>query len=414
MLAAGTVGAQTAGGSASAGSGAGGFISSPLTFDYGLNARQEYIDNFGFGGESTFVSSVGPTATFRMDSETLRLAGNVSLFATHVSNPRAGRSNTSDPRFRFEGTYLRERSTFGLSASYFRDRQFGTSVIPQAGGFQLSSGTRTVFSIAPSYSYAVTDRLSVNTSYGFTNVTADVASVGQPDTRGDSLSAGLQYRLTELDGIGISIAQTSFSTTPVTTDSETRSIQVSWNRQWTELTTVTAFVGVTQSDITSLSTQTICLVPLSFCQAGLFPFQTLTNNQNVSSTNPTYGFTISTRLGMRTTLAGSGSSGIQGGASGSLVERNVLGLDVRHQFSDRLSGSADVSWARSAFTGLGGSGSSNSTQGLAGNLSYLLPDNWNLGGGARVSQTDLAGAQLRSKAVFVTIAKTWPNRRLWP
>lgn len=417
LLVASPAGAQpAAGGPAGGASGgsAGSFISSPLTFDYGLSARTEYVDNYGFRGASTFVSTVGPSATFRMDSETLRLSGNVSLFATHFSNEKAGRSRTSDPRFRFDGTYLRERSTFSLSTSYFRDRQFGTSTVQQAGGFQLGSGTRTVFSITPAYSYAVTERLSFNASYGLTTITTDGAAPNQVDTQSGSLSAGMQYRLTELDGIGISVSQTSYSTTPTTTDSETRSVQASWNRRWTETTTVSVFAGITQSDVRSRSAQTVCLVPINFCQDGTFPFQTFVNNQSSNTTSPTYGFTVSTQVAQRTSVSGSGSRSIQPGAAGALVERTQVSLDLTHQFMERLSGSVDYIWASSQFTGLGSGGTSNATQTLSGNLGYQLPDNWSLGAGARISQTDLRGVQPRSKAVFVSIAKTWPNRRLWP
>jgi hypothetical protein len=410
--------AQTLSGSSTGGPGdsaTAGVITSPLTVDYALSARQEYVDNYGFRGVSTFISSVGPSATFRMDSETLRVAGNVGVFATYFSNANAGRSHTGDPRFRFDGSYLRERSTFGLSVNYFRDRQFGTSAIQPAGGFQLGSGTRTLFSIAPSYSHAVTERLSFNTSYGHSTITTQGGDASQQvDTQTGSLSGGFQYRLTEIDGVGVSVSQTSYSTTPATTDSDTRAVQLSWNRRWSEVTTLSAFVGVTRSDIQSRSSQSICLLPVEFCLAGLFPFQVLVNNQNSSTTSPTYGFTFATQLSPRTAVSAAANRGIIPGASGSLQERTSVSLDLNHQFLERFSGGVEYVWATNALSGFGGNSPDSTLQTLGASLSYQLPDNWNLGAGARWSETDLSGTTARSKAVFVTISKAWPNRRLWP
>ncbi|MEI7466351.1 MAG: hypothetical protein WCJ87_13480, partial [Burkholderiales bacterium] len=290
-----TAHAQTGGGAdAGSATGQGLLETAPFTVDYSLRAEAEYVRNLGFSGKSSPISRIVPGVTFRSDSETLKLAGDVSLSSVHYWNDQVGESRTTEPRFAFTGSLLRERSVFGLSSSLFRTSSlFGTDQA-SANGFRLSQDQRTFFNLAPNFSYSITERFSVNANYGFNTITYSQRGPGLVDSTGHSVGTGMQYRLNELETIGASISVSRYRTDPDTTSSDTRSAQFSWDRRWSEVTNTTAFVGYTQSEQTGRSNQLVCLLPIEFCQLGLFPFQVIQVGTNVTNRTPTYGATFAT------------------------------------------------------------------------------------------------------------------------
>ncbi len=390
----------------------------PFTIDYSLRAEAEYVRNLGFSGRSSPISRIVPGVTFRSDSETLKLAGDVSLLAVHYWNDQVGTSRTTEPRFTFTGSLLRERSVFGLSSSLFRSSTlFGTDQA-SANGFRLSQDQRTFFTLAPNFSYSITERFSVNASYGFNTVTYSQRGPGLVDSTGHSVGTGVQYRLNELETIGASISAARFRTDPDTTSSETRSAQVLWDRRWSEVTSTTAYVGYTQSEQTGLSNQLVCLLPIEFCQQGLFPFQVIQVGTNVTNRTPTYGATFTTQLDQRTSVSARVDRGVQAGATGTLTERTTFSTALSHRYSESLTGFADYAWTRTGFVGTlgGGSNAQNSStlQRVSVGFRYQLPDNWAISGVARMTQTDTNVADPLERAILFALSKTWPNNRLWP
>lgn len=410
--------ASAGGASADGASGPGALASTPLTVDYFLRAEMEYVENLGFSGRSSPISRFVPGATFRSDTETLKLAGNVSLSSVHFWNDEVGTSRTTEPRFAFTGSLLRERSVLGLGASFHRTNDlFGTETAG-ANGFRLPQSQRTVFSISPNYSYSITERLSLNANYGFNTTTFSQNSPSAVDSTGHSVGGGLQYRLNELESIGASVSMSRFRTDPETTASDTESAQVSWNRRWSELTSTTLFVGYTRSEQRGLSNQLVCLLPVQFCQAGLFPFQVIQVGTNVTNRTPTYGATYSTQIGPNTSLSARADRGVQGGATGTLNERTSLGTALSHRYSERLTAFADYTWTTTGFVGAtrgvaGNAATSARQQRLSAGVTYQLPDNWTLSAVARLVQTDVNFADPLERGVVFALSKTWPNNRLW-
>jgi len=252
-----TAHAQTGGGTGAGSATGQGLLEAPITVDYSLRTEAEYVQNLGFSGKSSPISRIVPGVTFRGDSETLKLAGDVSLSSVHYWNDQVGTSRTAEPRFTFTGSLLRERSVFGLSSSLFRTSSlFGTDQA-SANGFRLSQDQRTFFTLAPNFSYSITERFSVNANYGFNTVTYSQSGPGLVDSTGHSVGTGMQYRVNELESIGVSISASRFRTDPDTTSSETRSAQFSWDRRWSEVTNTTAFVGYTQSEQTGSTSQLV-------------------------------------------------------------------------------------------------------------------------------------------------------------
>lgn len=391
--------------------GPGAIPETPLVVDYGFTARQEYVDNIGFSGRPSFVTSVGPSAVFRSDSETRKLFGSASLNAVYYSNEQAGGVRASEPRFGFGGSWLDERSTYSVAASFFRDRSFFGDKPAGTAGF-LVTGDRTFFSIGPSYSYAVTQRLSMSANYNYGTINFSGSQPGQVDSESHSGGGGFQYRLTELDTLGVSASVSQFSTKPETTSSKSQSVQASWNRRWSELTTVSAYLGVSVSEVDGRANQVICLVPLFFCQTGQFPFQVVTVNTASRTTSPTYGFTLSTQLAPRTSFAAQMNRRVQPGGGGSLTDSTVLSAGLTHRFTERVNGGLDYGWQQTELVGFS-EARQVAVQTLSGSLSYSLQDNWSLSGGARLSQSDALSANTQSMAVFITLAKTWPNNVLF-
>ena len=390
-----------------------GAIATPLTVDYGVTARSEYTDNFGFSGQSTFVTSIGPTATVRMDSEAVRLSGSVGLFATHYSNSAVGQGTTSDPRFNFAGSLLQERSTYSLTSSYFRDRGFNTVAPQPTAGFQTGN-QRTFFSIAPGFSYTLTERLSANAGYSYTTSFYDQAAASQPDNVNHAVSAGLQYRVTERDTAGVSLSKSQFRTEPTTTDSDSTSLQVSWSRRLSEVSTATAFVGSSDSNVRGRSTQQVCLLPIQFCLNGQFPFQQTTTGSDFSSRSPVYGFNYSTQWSPSLSASAQAARSVQPGVSGSITQRDSLGAALAYRLTERTATSLDYTWSQNAFVTSSSSAGLNATlQVVSMNVSHDLGDSWALSGGARYSMTSIATANPNATAVFVSLSKSWPNSRLF-
>lgn len=386
----------------------------PLTVDYSLVGTIRYVDNAGFSGRSTFTTRVGPRATFRMDSETLKLAASAELPFVSYSSGNSDNSRPFEPNLRFTGRYLQERSSFGLNANFRRGRNFDVLDEDEFGGFRVTNAQLTTFSISPNYGHAITERLSLNVNYGYSNRFHSQSGPGLIDTDSHSVGGGLSYRLTELDTVSTSLSHSRFRTDPNTTSNDSTSVQVSWSRQWTELTSTSVYAGITSSDIEGQSTQQVCLVPIFFCETGLVPFETVQFGTSSNNRTPTYGFTVSTRLTETTSLSMLLNRGVQAGSTGVLTDRESLGASLGHQFSERLSGNLGYTNTSTQLVGTVGQSVSNRVQSLSSGLSYRLPDNWALSGGAQISQTSLNVDSRQQRSVFVTVSKGWPNNRLWP
>lgn len=392
----------------------------PITIDYSVNARQDYSDNFAFGGRSTFITSVGPSFVIRGGSETFRVAGSGSLDAVHFSNSDAGRNRISF-HLGLDTRMTRERHTLGLDFDVRRTPGFFDD--PRIAGFQVTQTQRLTYSFSPTYSYAITERLSANLGAGYTQTKWD-------DRLGDSLfdftstsaNGGLQYRLTELDTVGLTASVSQFDTTPNVTSSSTRSLQANWTRLWTETLTTQLAAGSTWSDTRVQRTALLCLfggvvlpIPAAFCNpAFLHP---VVIGQETSAQVFVWNAAVTYRYDPRTSLSARYGRDIFPSAGGALTKREVLSFSLSRQITERLSAGLDYSRSETAFFGVPGAGAPGTRSSVAsytGRLSWQVDRDWSLGAGLVRTEAQFPGRSAASNAAFVTVSKSWPNNRLWP
>jgi hypothetical protein len=393
----------------------------PITIDYSVNARQDYTDNFAFGGRSTFLTTVGPSFVIRGGSETFRVTGSGGLDAVYFSNSEAGRNRISY-RLGLDTRLTRERHTLGLDFDVLRTPGFFDD--PRIAGFQVTQTQRLTYSFAPTYSYAITERLSANLGAGYSQTRWD-------DRLGDSLfdftstsvNAGLQYRLTELDTVGLTASASQFDTTPNVTSSSTRSLRANWMRLWTETLTTQLAAGSTWSDTRVQRTALLCLfggvvlpIPAAFCNPAFL--QPVVIGQQTEAQVFIWNATATYRLDPRTSLSARYGRDIFPSAGGALTEREVLSFSLSHQVTERFTAGFDYSRSETAFFGVPGAGTtgprSSSVASYTGRLTWQLDRDWSMGAGLVRTEAQFPGRAATSNAAFVTVSKTWPNNRLWP
>jgi len=147
--------------------------------------------------------------------------------------------------------YGLDRETFGFDGGFTRDNTLMGELLRT--GVALTFTQRNIWNLAPSWSHAFTERLSLQSSYQYTNATyEDGARLGLGDYQVQGGSTGLAYQATENDRVQVMGTYTYFS---VSTASALRShiagAQVSWSHAFTEtlMATVTGGPQLVSSSI---------------------------------------------------------------------------------------------------------------------------------------------------------------------
>jgi hypothetical protein len=400
------------GGAAAGGAPAGGVGFQPLVAEFGVTARQEFIQNYGFGNQNTWITSVGPTASLRMDSEVLKLSANASISANRFSNEQAGRGSTGTPRFGLSASYQQERSTYGLNIAFSRDRSFAV-FDPSSPGFVLTQAQRQNFSFSPTYSYAITERLSANANYAYSSSTLSQPTPGLFDFTNQSVGTGLSYRLTPLDTVTVSLSSGRSRTSPDSTSSDTRSLSFGWLRPWSETLSTSFNVGLNHSDQSSRVTQTLCPVPIQFCQFGLVPFTTVQGGSQSKTNSTTFGGTLSYQYDSETGFVARASRDVLPSIGGALTTRDSFGVSASRRLTELLTSSFDAGYTKSAFTG-STAASTTTLQSMSARIGYEFIPTWNLDAGVSWTRAEFTTSTPTSKAFFVSVSKRWPGYRVWP
>jgi len=150
--------------------------------------------------------------------------------------------DTENPFIQAQTQHQTERSEWGLSASYVEDST-RTDAADDTGDFTTQSIVTTK-SIAPSYSYQLTERdsLSVNGSYSERNY----STTDYDDNETKSLTTAWQHQYTERLSGGLSAAVYNYQADGPTRTSENDNYNLSLtvNYQWTEEWQIDGRIGV--------------------------------------------------------------------------------------------------------------------------------------------------------------------------
>jgi hypothetical protein len=262
---------------------------------------------------------VSPSVRFAGSTERLEVSGKAAGdFVTYYGDQNRSLTNGFFP---VVARYSSERDVFTLDGSFVRDNTLRTEL--QQTGVVLGFTQRNLISMSPSWTRSVTENLSLQLGYQFTNATYENGrSLGLFDYDVNGGNLGVSYKLAEGDDL-----QLTGSYTKLETDSGLKSSNaggsLSVTHVFSEATTVTAYGGPRFLD----QTQTVGNMSLS-------------SNQLVW----TFGGSIRTKWeDARASLDGGQEVNVSG--LGVLLKTNRLGATVSKDLTEALT----VSLAGQAF-----------------------------------------------------------------
>jgi Putative beta-barrel porin 2 len=262
---------------------------------------------------------VSPSVRFAGSTERLEVSGKAAGdFVTYYGDQNRSLTNGFFP---VVARYSTERDVFTLDGSFVRDNTLRTEL--QQTGAVLGFTQRNLISMSPSWTRSVTENLSLQLGYQYTNATYENGrSLGLFDYDVNGGNLGVSYKLNEGNDI-----QLTGSYTKLETDSGLKSGNaggsLSVTHVFSEATTVTAFGGPRFLD----QTQTVGNSSLS-------------SNQLVW----TFGGSIRTKWeDARASLDGGQEVNVSG--LGVLLKTNRLGATVSKDLTEELT----VSLAGQAF-----------------------------------------------------------------
>lgn len=209
-----------------------------------LGVKGEYNSNLPLvagAQKPVYGHWVSPSIRFAGSTENLEVSGRA---AADVVRYYGGRDqDLLNLYFPLSVKYGLARETFGFDGGFTRDNTLMGELLRT--GVVLSFTQRNLWNLAPSWSHAFTERLSLQSSYQYSKATyEDGARLGLVDYQVHGASTGLVYQATESDRMQVSGTYTNFS---VATASALRShivgAQVSWAHDFTESLSATVTGG---------------------------------------------------------------------------------------------------------------------------------------------------------------------------
>ena len=297
---------------------------------------------------------VSPSVRFAGSTERLEVSGKAAGdFVTYYGDQNRSLTNGFFP---VVARYSTERDIFTLDGSFVRDNTLGTEL--QQTGAVLGFTQRNLLSMSPSWTRSVTENLSFQLGYQFTNATYENGrSLGLFDYEVNGGTLGVSYKLTEGNDVQLTGSYTKLDVTDAGLKSGNAGGSLSVTHVFSEATTVTAFGGPRFLD----QTQTV-------------GDRSLSSNQLVW----TFGGSIRTKWeDARASIDGGQDVNVSG--LGVLLKTNRLGATVSKDLTETLT----VSLAGQAFQ------------------VQALPVQ---GGGAQAAETRLMN---------VTPAVTWKLNQWW-
>ena len=175
---------------------------------------------------------VSPGVKFAGATENLEVSGKAA--ADFVGYYGGVDQSFTNLYFPLSTKYRTERETFGLDGGFTRDNTLMGEL--RQTGVVLSFTQRNYWNVAPSWTHALTERLSLQAGYQYANATYENgASLGLVDYTTHGGSAGLSYRMSEKDQMQAIASLTDF-TAPQASDlhSVIYGGDLSWSHEFTE------------------------------------------------------------------------------------------------------------------------------------------------------------------------------------
>lgn len=184
---------------------------------------------------------LSPGVRFAGSTENLEVSGKAAAdFVRYYGGVERGLTNLYFP---LSVKYGVEKETFGFNGGFTRDNTLMGELLRT--GVVLSFTQRNLWNLAPSWTHAFNERLSLQSGYQYSKATyEDGARLGLVDYEVHGGSTGLAYVPTENDNVQVTGTYTYFSA-PTAGDLQSQIVgaQVSWSHRFTETLTATVTGG---------------------------------------------------------------------------------------------------------------------------------------------------------------------------
>lgn len=175
-----------------------------------LGIKGEYNSNLllsSFPHDDVWGHWVSPGVKFAGSTEALEVSGKVAAdFVRYYGGTERSLTNLFFP---LSVRYKADRETFNLEGSFTRDNTLMGEL--RQTGVVLSFTQRNLWNLSPSWTHALTERLSLQAGYQYSNATYENGlSLGLVNYTVQGGSGGLSYQLTELDEVRLTGSYTNF------------------------------------------------------------------------------------------------------------------------------------------------------------------------------------------------------------
>lgn len=330
--------------------------------DSTINQALSYDDNFRMAQspEGSIIYQLTPTLNFARKTELWDIKSNASYGVQSYTNKNA--QNQNPQRYELSSQYRTERSNLDLSANYSITPSRNTAT--QDSGNFASNASAESQSFSPSYSYKITERDSLISSASYTKTTYSTTDFR--DNENQSINLGWQRQWTERINYSISPFYAVFKSgqgqSKVNSDSYGVNLSAGYllSEQW-------QLNGTIGGRVTDTTTETE-VIP------GLIITDQNTSQGWLASLNAKYkGERLASSFGLNRSLVPSGQ--------GQLTEQTGINLDLSYQLSERLSSTLSASYQQTDSVSNDNNennGLSRTNISLSPGLNWKLTQDWNL------------------------------------
>ncbi|MCK5728663.1 MAG: hypothetical protein KAH08_05525 [Methylococcales bacterium] len=303
-------------------------LSIVMAAEWGMDASVSqdlsYDDNVRMAedADGSFIYKLSPSMTFFRKTEVSDIHASINYGIQRYLN--LNELNSHSQQYSLGGSYLTERTRSAINL-FFSINPARDNAEEDSGDF-ASDGSRLTYSIAPSFSYQLTelDNISFSPNYSKTTYT----SSGFSNNTNTGFSLAWSHRWTERLTNSMDVFYTQFDSSGLTQDSSSQSYgaNISGNYDWSETWQISASLGLRMTE----------------SEDSIF------NADVVKSSN--MGFLSNFSINYKGEHYGGGFSwgrSLVPSAQGNLNEQDRLTLDLYYKFTQRLSSSFTASYQRS-------------------------------------------------------------------
>jgi hypothetical protein len=308
-----------------------------------VSARASVTDNLNLTpgtSESIWWTNLAPQAKFARRTEASEISGVARLsFNRYPGNPQF---DATDQLLSGVAQFGEERTRWGLAGSFTRDSTLQSE--QATTGIAQARRQRSLSSLSPSWRFQLSERSSLFANYQYSMAEYE-AGAGLRDYSDQQASLGYQYLLTETTALSMNAGGGRFETENADVRSDTLRLDAGLTHSLSEQLSVGFNAGYRRTD-TRLSALLCPVVPAQLCEFLNIPLE-----QFVSRTRDT-GLSLSATADFQwelTTLGVNLGRNTNPSGSGLVVVTDRAGGSLRHNFSEKFSGSLSADGLRSRY-----------------------------------------------------------------